>query len=172
MGRKSITNSETTFNTLVDANIIDKLNALNDNHLAPAQSVDARIAAISAEIADAKDTFTDDVGNSKMINDQLVAQIIQVNQEAEALQQHLTTTIAELRDEKETNKKLQASVQSQLAAVHALASNSSGGTGGGGARKSNEPIVCHKLMLNKVARSGEEDHDSFDVRFIDMTRRF
>lgn len=57
-------------NPLVDAKVIDKRNALNGNHIALAQSVDARVAAIAAEIADAKETFTDDVGNSKLINDQ------------------------------------------------------------------------------------------------------
>ena len=65
-------------NPLVDAKVIEKLTPLNDNHIALAQSIDARMAAISAEIADAKDVFSDDVGNSKLINDQLSAQLIQV----------------------------------------------------------------------------------------------
>ena len=89
------------------------------------------------------------------------------------MQHVLATTIPKPKDAKEANKQLQASAQSQLATVHALASNSSGGTGGGGgARKSNEPIKCHNIMLNKVALSGEDDSDSFDEWFIDMTDDF
>ena len=44
-------------NPLVDAKVIEKLNSLNDNHIALAQTMDARMTAIAVEIADAKDVF-------------------------------------------------------------------------------------------------------------------
>ena len=51
-----------------------------------------------------------------------------------------------------------------------MTSSSSGGSGGG--RKPNDPLVCHKLILNKVALSGEEDYETFDEWFIDMADDF
>ena len=86
--------------------MIESLVNLNDDHKVPASTIDARMTAISAEIAIARYIFTDDVGNSKLINDQLGAQIIEVNQKNEATRQHLATTIVEFRYEKEANKQL------------------------------------------------------------------
>ena len=85
-----------------------------------------------------------------MVNDQLGQQLIEVNQNNLNTQQRPAATTAELRDEKEATKQLYASIQNQLATAHALASISSGGSvGGRSPRKPHEPIVCHKLMLNK-----------------------
>ena len=54
--------------------------------------------------------------------------------------------------------------------MHSMTLSSSGGSAGG--REPNDPLVCHKLILKKVALSGEEDHDTFHEWFLDMADDF
>ena len=161
---------EEHINPIVKANVIDTLIEIDSNHQALAAALDAKIAAVTTAISDARDVFSDDVGNSKLVNDQLGAQVLEMNRKVDATQHHVANMAAEFADEKTASDRRYASTQSQIATMHSLAASSSGGSGGG--RKSNDPLVCHKLIFNKVSLSGEEDYDTFDEWFIDMADDF
>ena len=92
-----------------------------------------------------------------------------MNQKINAMQQVITNMGHELASKKTSSDSRCASTQSQVATIHASASaTSSSGSG----RKQGEPIVRHKLMLNKTLLSGEEDYDGFDEWYADMADDF
>ena len=74
----------------------------------------------------------------------------------------------ELAGEKNTNDARYASTQSQIATATSMQPSSSGSSGG----RPKEPLVTHKLMLNKTALTGEEGYDSFDEWYSDMLDDF
>ena len=70
------TKLEEHINPIVKANVIETLITIDRNHQALATAIDANIAAGTAAIANARDVFSDDVSNSKMVNDQLGGQML------------------------------------------------------------------------------------------------
>ena len=165
------TQLKTHLNPILDAKVVESLTQINTDYKALEVSMDTRLAVVSAEIKNARDILSDDVGNYKLINDRIVAQITEINRKADETQQHLVKVIEDARGEKNANEQKYLSQQNQMATLHSVASSSSGSHGGGG-KKPGEPIVCHKLMLNKNTLSGEEDYDSFDEWYIDMADDF
>ena len=67
---------EEHINPIAKANVIDTLITTDRNHQALASALGDNIAAVTAAIADARDVLSDDVGNSKMVNDQLGGQML------------------------------------------------------------------------------------------------
>ena len=126
---------------IVQANVIETLMTLDRNHAALAVALDDKVAAIKIAIDEARDLFTDDVGNSKMLNDQIGGQLMQLNQKLDGVQQHMSNLAAEFGDEKTHNDSRYASTQSQMPIMQ---SQSSTGTSSHGSKKTHEPLVCHK----------------------------
>ena len=60
-------------NPTVEAKVVDTLISLNTNHQLLAKALGDKVAILAAEIANAREVFSDDVGNSKLINDQIGA---------------------------------------------------------------------------------------------------
>lgn len=112
---------------IVKANVIATLITMDRNHQALASALDDKIAAVTAAIADARDVFSDNVGNSKMVNDQIGGQMLQMNSKIDAMQQHVVKMAAEFGDENTSSDKRYASTQSQIATMHSRSAGSSGG---------------------------------------------
>ena len=151
-------------NPIVEAKVIDTIVRLNDNHGALAAALDARVAELKAAITQVKEGATNEVANVKTRNDQAAAEAMIQSQKVDSLQQLISSINNDFETEKMQNQSRYRSTQDQIAVMHSQGSSSSTPSG----KKSSEPIVCHKLFLNKTPLSGEEDYDAFDEWYIDM----
>ena len=152
---------------IIDADVINNIVKLDNLQLAHSTKLDEKVAELKDEMTKVKELTSDDVGNAKLVNDQAAAQILALSQRADQLQQVISNLGHEFASEKTASDARYASTQSQIATIHSSASSS-----GGSGRKTGEPIVCHKLMLNKNPLSGEEDYNGFDELYADMADVF
>ena len=91
------------------------------------------------------------------------------NDKLEHLNKAVTQAQLEILNEKNENAQKYASTQSQLATMQAT---SSSGAPGGGMRRSNEPLVTHKLFMNKTVLDGTENMEVIDDWYTDMADDF
>lgn len=91
------------------------------------------------------------------------------NDKLEHLNKAVTQAQLEILTEKNENAQKYASTQSQLATMQAT---SSSGAPGGGMRRSNEPLVTHKLFMNKTVLDGTENMEVIDDWYTDMADDF
>ena len=157
------TQLKTHVDPIINSDVINNIVKLDNMQQAHAKSLDDKIAEMKDELNKVRELTSDDVGNSKLVNDQAAAQTFALSQRADALQQMVTNIGHEFAAEKTASDARYASTQNQIATIHAGATSS-----GGSGRKTGEPIVCHKRMLNKNLLSGEEDYDGFDEWYADM----
>ena len=156
-------------NPLIQADlktVIEKVNT--DNKVMNQQLEDKLITAINnlnqlkqdVRIAeDSKQLITDATG-AEMRNSQ--AKVEYLNTQLEA-QKH------EIAFEKNQADQRYASTQSQIALASAQTSSSTSGSSG---KRTNEPLVTHKLFINKTPLDGTETHDVFDEWYADMADDF
>ena len=161
------TQLKTHVDPIINADVINNIVKLDSMQQGIAKSLDDKFAEMKDELIKVRELTSDDVGNAKLVNDQAAAQTFALNQRADALQQMVANIGHEFAAEKTASDARYASTQSQIATIHASATSS-----GGSGRKTGEPIVCHKLMLNKNPLSGEEDYDGFDEWYADMADDF
>ena len=91
------------------------------------------------------------------------------NDKLEHLNKAVTQAQLEILTEKNENAQKYASTQSQLATMQAT---SSSGAPGGGMKRSNEPLVTHKLFMNKTVLDGTENMEVVDDWYTDMADDF
>ena len=144
------TQLKTHVDPIINADVINNIVKLDNMQQAIVKSLDDQIAGVKDDLQKVRELTSDDVGNSKLINDQAAAQSVAMSQKFDAMQQTINNMGYEFAAEKTSSDSRYASTQSQIATIHASASApSSSGSG----RKQGEPIVCHKLMMNKTLLS-------------------
>ena len=157
-------------NPIVDAKVIETFMHLNDNHKAPATALDDKVTAIHTEVNNIRSSFHDELAKLKLVTDQSAAHIAEMMRKSDTTHQHLEKLTSEFMAEKAENLGKNSSFTAQLATMHAMTSSSTGSIGSG--KKSSEPLVCHKLIVNKNSLSGEEDYEAFDEWYLDMADDF
>ena len=104
----------------------------------------------------------------KTVSDQSIGELRTFTSRLDGMHAQVITVTNDLAGEKNQANARYVSTQSQILTATAGQASSSG-TGGG---RTKDPLVTHKLLLNKVALTGEEDYDAFDEWYSDMMDDF
>ena len=106
--------------------------------------------------------------NTNIVKDAISAEMRVATSRLDFIAQEVDKQKHEITFEKTQADQRYAMTQSQVALAASQNSQSSGGS----SRRSNEPLVTHKLLMNKVPLDGSESHDVFDDWYNDMADDF
>ena len=96
--------------------------------------------------------------NTTIIQDAMTAEVRNAVSRLDFIATEVEKHKHEIAFEKNQADQRYAMTQSQVALAASQNNQSSGGSG----RRSNEPLVTHKLLMNKAPLDGTESHDVFD----------
>ena len=126
------------------------------------------IKQLDDRVADLIRTVSTNDANTSIIQDALTVELKNAVNRQDFISQEVDKHKHEIAFEKNQADQRYAMTQSQVALAASQNSQSSGGS----ARRSNEPLVTHKLLLNKASLDGSESHDAFDDWYNDMADDF
>ena len=154
-------------NPIIEADLISIVQKLDQHHRELAKTADERASRANEAFTKLREIESATVG-IKTVTDQSIGEMRTFSNRVDSVAAQVVALRNELAGEKNTNDARYASTQSQIAVATSMQPSSSGSSGG----RPKEPLVTHKLMLNKTALTGEEDYDSFDEWYSDMLDDF
>ena len=126
------------------------------------------IKLLDDRVADLMKTVSTNDANTSRIQDALTVEMKNAVNRQDVFSQEVDKHRHEINFEKNQADQRYAQTQSQVALATSQNSQSSGGS----ARRSNDPLVTHKLLINKAPLDGSESHDVFDDWYNDMADDF
>ena len=156
-------------NPLIQADlktVIDKVNT--DNKVMMQQLEEKLITAVN-NMSQLKQDIKTAEDNRQVVSDATSAELRNSQVKVEYLNSELDKQKHEIAFEKNQADQRYASTQSQIALASAQTSSSSSG---GPSKRTNEPMVTHKLFINRTPLDGNETHDVFDEWYVDMADDF
>ena len=152
----------THLNPLIEADLKGVITKVNDEHKKMNQQLEETInSAIT--------NFNQVQASYQSIHDTAKAEMRSTVAKLEYLNTQVMTQKHEFAAEKTQSELRYAQQQSQIAIASATSSTSSPGMSG---KRTNEPMVTHKLLINKTSLDGSESHDVFDDWYTDMADDF
>lgn len=126
------------------------------------------IKQLDDRVAEVIKTVQTNDANSAIVQDAMSAEMRTVTSRLDFIAQEAEKHKHEIAFEKNQADQRYAMTQSQVALAASQSNQSSGGSG----RRSNEPLVIHKLLMNKAPLDGTESHDVFDDWYNDIADDF
>ena len=117
-----------------------------------------RLKQLDDRLAERITTVNTNDANSTIVQDAMTAEMKNATNRLDAIAQEVDKHKHEIAFEKNQADQRYAMTQSQVAPAASQNSQTSGGS----VRRSNEPLVTHKLLMNKNPLDGSESHDVFD----------
>ena len=123
---------------------------------------------LDVRLAERISTVSTNDANKSIVQDAMSAEMRTATSRLDFIAQEVEKQKHEITFEKNQADQRYAMTQSQVALAASQNSQSSGGS----SRRSNEPLVTHKLLMNKAPLDGSESHDVFDDWYNDMADDF
>ena len=105
----------------------------------------------------------------RIIQDTANTELTSTRQQFEFLNTKLAVRRQELNSEKNEHVTRYLAKQHQIVLISSVTSS---GGGGSGPKRTAEPLVTHKLFMNRTALEGSETQEAFDEWYMDMTDNF
>lgn len=144
-------------NPIVEADPVDMMLKVDTRLQEIVKSMEDRGMQASEYYAKVRDMETA-LTALKTVSDQSIGELRTFTSRLDGMHAQVITVTNDLAGEKNQANSRYVSTQSQILTATAGQASSSG-TGGG---RTKDPLVTHKLLMNKVALTGEEDYDAFD----------